>query len=691
MFSKAVGQPECIIRRRSMKLRSNSALGSNPEAEWYKSRKFTVVVDAGSSGSRVLIYSWRDPAHEVEVRQRQGLPLNVLPTVEKGTWEGSPDRWQLKIEPGLSSFANNPAGVRDYIYHMIEFARKAIPRYAHADTSVHILATAGMRLVPKQQRDKILSHACAALRSSPFKVDGSSCGDQVQVITGEEEGLLGWISINYLMDGFTTNESDNADGSSTFGFLDMGGASTQIAFEPEDAMDTINFATTGKVSGKQHKGLLDVAFQRLDFSKVNHKVFTTTFLGFGTNAARSRFVSSLVDQESNIEGKIPDPCLPRGLEQLHTNTTLLGSGDFTQCVAMLAPLLNKDASCTNPPCLFHGVHVPNIDFSSSRFIGISEYWYSAHDIFDLGGVYDYNKFREAAAAFCSEEWSILEKKLRNNAYKPQVTRDRLQMQCFKAAWVTNVLHEGIGMPRPGDAEISDGRDHAAELPSKAGGRNIFQSINDVHGLGVSWTLGRAILEANNDVSVLATAISTASFSSPLTKLHFGELLPVMAACAVVIVLIVTLLMSRKWVKVENVSKKLRRNTGNILPSFMQSAIPNTSSAQSQSSKRNSSSTSLQCIVTEGRSGSPTFYPLTRTPGVSSVRESLSGGLVSRATSPLMFNTPRENSNPIRRSASPSMMRGDLYDLSPQALVVPRSLYPRKMSPTNSPISGNDCM
>lgn len=641
MFSKAARQPESIVRRRSLEIRSDGDLGSGPEAEWYKSRKFAVVVDAGSSGSRVLIYSWRDPAHEVEVRQRQGLPLNVLPTVEKGTWEGGLDRWQLKIEPGMSSFANNPEGIRDYVYHMIEFARKAIPRYAHADTSFHILATAGMRLVPKQQRDEIVSHVCAALRLSPFKVDGDSCGDQVQVITGEEEGLLGWISINYLMDGFTANESDHTDGSSTFGFLDMGGASTQIAFEPEATTDAINFAASGKVSDKQHNGLLEVAFQRLDFSKVNHKVFTTTFLGFGTNAARSRFVLSLVEQERNIEGKILDPCLPRGLEQPHGGTTLFGSGNFTQCVAMLAPLLDKDASCANPPCLFHGVHVPKIDFSSSRFIGISEYWYSAHDVFDLGGVYDYNKFREAAAAFCSEEWSNLDKKLEDNAYKPQVTRDRLQMQCFKAAWVTNVLHEGIGMPRPGDAEISDGHDHAAELPSKAGGRNVFQSINDVHGLGVSWTLGRAILAANNDVSVFAADKSTASFSSSFTKLHIGGMLPLMAASVMVVVLIVALLLTRKWVKVGKKSKKTRRNSGSLLPSFMQSDIPNASSVQSQSSKQNSSSTSLQCIVTEGRYGSPTVSSLIRTPGASSVRDNPSSGLVSRATSPLMLDTPRE--------------------------------------------------
>lgn len=474
---------------------------------WNVARRYAVIVDAGSSGSRMQIYSWKDPRVDRTQRERQGDNVKVLPTVEKGTWDGSGQDWQLKVEPGLSSFGSHPQDLGDYLKPLFDHARSVIPPQLLAETPVYVLATAGMRLLPEDKRKAVVEQTCSYIQSqTPFQLGVGGCADHVQVISGEEEGLLGWIAINYLMDGFhfrpTIGEAEGTIGKSTFGFLDMGGASTQIAFEPSlQAQD---------ISPDRHDDMTQVALRMLDGTDVVHNVFVTTFLGFGTNKARERYLdvllpSSATTSTTDVLHPIADPCLPKGLTQTtQDRLPVVGTGSFEHCLKSLAPLLDKDAACTRPPCLFHGVHVPPIDFSMNHFIGVSEYWFSSNDVFQLGGVYDFVSFQKAAQAYCGTSWDHLKTQLNGGTvFGKSVTEDRLEMQCFKAAWMATVLHEGIGLPRLTDpGGKGDGKVHADEAQGKADEKNLFQSVNDVGGLSVSWTLGKAVLEASKDIPPL---------------------------------------------------------------------------------------------------------------------------------------------------------------------------------------------
>ena len=401
-----------------------------------------------------------------------------------------------------------------------------------------------MRLITPTQQAQVLSSTCEFLKfHSNFRIDDSSpagpCGSSVRIITGEEEGLFGWIAVNYLMDGFTRRSSVRT----TYGFLDMGGASTQIAFEP------------AAKERENSQNLIDVRLRLLGGEEIHHEVFVTTWLGYGTNQARERYVGKVIKEyedtrpdssshSSSTEGEtVLDPCLPKDLEMVESPVyteassshdrnahKLVGTGSFEQCLQKTSPLLNKNAPCPDAPCLFNGVHVPPIDFSVSHFIGVSEYWYSSDHVFGLGGPYDFVQYERAASEFCGREWNEIVKEHEESRKKGRLSGDgevmeggkvvdtgkwgdkveisRLQMQCFKAAWVANVLHEGIGLPRivdPGGNGTTRGDKVAQKAEDKGFGRPAFQSLDAVGDIAISWTLGKMVLEASKEVPLPSKA------------------------------------------------------------------------------------------------------------------------------------------------------------------------------------------
>lgn len=463
---------------------------------------YGIVLDAGSSGTRVYVYRWEKPEY---VRDHgDSGDLVRLPKIK------TKKDWRKKIHPGVSTFGSKPELVGpEHLAPLLDFALDKVPKDEVANTPIFLLATAGMRLLPDSQRSALLNSICSYFtHSSNFLLP--DCNLHIQVIPGETEGLYGWIAANYLLGGFDAPEKhDHGKGHHTYGFLDMGGASAQIAFAP-NATETQKHASDLKL----------LRLRSMDGSAMEYRVFVTTWLGYGANEARRRYVEKLIT--SYPSGKeLPDPCLPVGL---HVNRTghelpatgtndgsaqLVGTGRFPECLKSTYPLLQKDEICKDPPCLLNGIHTPAIDFDVNHFVGVSEYWHTTHEIFAMAHkdkAYDLDSYQKQVIELCSRDWSDLRKDVVKHVWGEKVDEKTVEEVCFKASWLINMLHDGIGIPRvgveTGKEELGAGRNKTKQIVDGAKDRGFldaFQAVDKIDGTEVSWTLGKIVLYASSQV------------------------------------------------------------------------------------------------------------------------------------------------------------------------------------------------
>jgi apyrase len=86
----------------------------------------------------------------------------------------------LKVNPGLSAYAEDPEGAGGSVEELVEFGKGRVPRELWGETEVRLMATAGMRLLDSEARDRILDVCRRVLRKSGFKFQDS----WASVITG---------------------------------------------------------------------------------------------------------------------------------------------------------------------------------------------------------------------------------------------------------------------------------------------------------------------------------------------------------------------------------------------------------------------------------------------------------------------------------------------------------------------------
>lgn len=513
---------------------------------------YVVMIDAGSKGSRVYVYNWLNPKHALEA----GVDLQSSPKVnlvhestlgEKDSDSEGEDlegglkdvtfpsiyldkQWHKKILPGLSSFNQSPQKVgKRHLRYLLAYASAIVPKSEHHRTPIFLHATAGMRLLPPKEQLPILDNVCDYFQTnSDFYVP--QCKSHVNIIDGDTEGLYGWLSINYLIGAFDWPE-EHAHGKehNTYGLLDMGGASTQVVFQPnsteskehENNLYRLSLGMLPKLKKKEKDSDKEVVgdFHAPEIKEFN--VFSDSFLGFGMFQAQNKFRSILVEnykkennipEETNYFGTpLSDPCLPKGYttKELinHNYIDFTGGSNFNECLTSIFPVLETAThhagnakSCFKlgetgkvSSCLLSEL-IPAFDFDVNHFIGVSGYWDAINALSSYGKIprsesekYDYVKMYTATSQWCSRSFKEMIERNNLREKKERIREDELAQLCFKSSWILNFLHVGLGFPRIGiDDKEKDDKFKSLQLIEKMGG------------LSFSWTLGRALLYANDE-------------------------------------------------------------------------------------------------------------------------------------------------------------------------------------------------
>lgn len=462
------------------------------------------MIDAGSSGSRVQIYTWSS----ISAESRELLKIQFLKD------ESGNDVF-TKITPGLSSTSSNPSFASDYIEPLLDFAAKHIPEREHDSTPLYILATAGMRLLDKDNQEKIL----ADLRQDiPKKYKFHFEPSHFAVITGKEEGIYSWIALNYLTHKLEVHDplqkpaTIHLEGKKvvtrerTIGMLEMGGASTQIAFEITSKRDLdLLKRRQGLSSIDELKDVLievNLATDPEDWEKT-YLLYVKTFLGLGANEARERHWKQLLNNylstlnATTLAGSvghplISDPCMnpsvretktfqikPKLNQILNDSITfdIQGTGKYDDCTIMLKDML--DVKKEDPTvCSIRIAECPVTDLSKTRvsfhgteFYGFSEFFYSTDDVYHLGGNYDHKQVLEATKKHCSFGWYSMPRHYDIKSH-PRADDERLRTQCFKGSYIMSFLHDGLKMPET---------------------YSSFKTVHEIEGNQAQWTLGALIL------------------------------------------------------------------------------------------------------------------------------------------------------------------------------------------------------
>ncbi|KAI8363940.1 nucleoside phosphatase GDA1/CD39 [Blakeslea trispora] len=366
------------------------------------------MIDAGSSGSRVHVYKFKvcsgDPELEDEVFHM--------------------------LEPGLSSYAEDPTAAAESLKELMNIAVESVPKERQACTPIAVKATAGLRLLGQEKSDRILKSVRKYLETYPFPIAGEH---GVEVMDGKDEGVYAWITVNYLLG--KLKKSQQGQSAAIF---DLGGASTQIVFEPTFSVPTES------MSEGEHK-------YQLNYQNITHELYQHSYLGYGLKEARKQIKSAVVDAWQSGQtngGKVYHPCLPLDYQEDFSLSNgsqiqLVGTGaGHAACRGVIEKVFNKEKLCEMAPCAFDGVYQPPLMET-----------FKDRDLYVFSFFYDLTQPLGMPSEFSIRELGELTERVCRGDTKPfQHVPNAIQLlkdtpgYCLDLTYIYNLLKFGYDIP-----------------------------------------------------------------------------------------------------------------------------------------------------------------------------------------------------------------------------------------------------
>lgn len=379
----------------------------------------------------------------------------------------------FRVNPGLSSFSEDPESAGGSLTELLEFGKGRVPREFWRETEVRLMATAGLRLLDSEVQDRILDSCRKKLRDSGFKFRD----DWASVITGSDEGMYAWVVANYALG------SLGGDPLRTTGIIELGGASAQVTFVSNEPMPSEYSQTV------THKN-------------ITYNLYSHSFLHFGQNVAYDSLREALTSGEFNLaakslrEGKLIDPCTPKGylhnveswklapglLDEKNGLSTLQSNGNFSECRSAALLMLQKGKEkCSYQHCYIGSTFLPKL---RGKFLATENFFHTSK-FFGLGQKSFLSDLIIAGQQFCGQDWSKLK-----NRYNFLHEED-LRHYCFSSAYIVALLHDSLGIA------LDEERITVA---------------NQVEDIPLDWALGAFILQTTANLDAehpnwIATVIS----------------------------------------------------------------------------------------------------------------------------------------------------------------------------------------